>query len=140
MASSKTNAKKTGKYRSGFEQTIAQQLDASNIEYLYEDKNNKIIYHLPVKDKKYIPDFLIEGHPIVIIEAKGVFDKADRTKHEMLRDQHPELDIRIVFQNANNKIYKGSKTTYAAWATKNGITWANKEMPKEWLNDLKKGR
>ena len=71
----------------------------------------------------------------IIIEAKGYFDKGDRVKMLLIKEQHPDLDIRIVFLNARNKIYKGSKTTYGAWAEKNGFKWAEGSIPEEWLKD-----
>ena len=40
----------------------------------------------------------------------------------LLKEQHPELDIRIVFQDMKKPIYRGSKTTYAKWATDHGFT------------------
>ena len=53
----------------------------------------------------------------------------------LIKKQYPELDIRFVFMNANNKIYKGSKTTYAMWANKHGFEWAEKNIPEEWLKN-----
>jgi len=67
------------------------------------------------------------------VETKGRFTLEDRKKHILVRRQHPDLDIRIVFQNPYTKIRKGSKTTYADWASKNGILWANKEIPDTWI-------
>jgi hypothetical protein len=69
------------------------------------------------------------------IEAKGHLDKGDRVKMLLIKQQYPDLDIRFVFLNANNKIYRGSKTTYAAWATKHNFVWAEKTIPEEWLKD-----
>jgi len=47
---------------------------------------------------------------------------------------NPDLDIRFVFQTPYNKIYKGSKTTYAKWADKHGFPWcAFHSIPIEWL-------
>jgi len=40
----------------------------------------------------------------------------------------------MVFMNANNKLRKGSNTTYAAWCDKKGIKYANKTIPKSWLS------
>ena len=57
----------------------------------------------------------------------------DRKKHLLIKKQHPDLDIRIVFQSAKGKIRKGSKTTYADFCDKHGIVWAEKEIPKSWL-------
>jgi hypothetical protein len=58
----------------------------------------------------------------------------DRTKHLLVKAQHPHLDIRLVFMNAFNKIRKGSNTTYAAWCEKKNIQYANKTIPKSWLS------
>jgi hypothetical protein len=47
---------------------------------------------------------------------------------------NPDLDVRFVFQTPYNKIYKGSKTTYAKWAEKHGFLWcAFHSIPIEWL-------
>jgi hypothetical protein len=68
----------------------------------------------------------------IILEAKGRFgDKfgngaKERQKLILLQEQHPELDIRIVFQRASTAIYKGSKTTYAKWADDHGFKWSDK--------------
>jgi hypothetical protein len=40
----------------------------------------------------------------------------------------------LLFQNAYNKIRKGSKTTYAMWCEKKGILYAHKQIPKQWLS------
>jgi len=47
---------------------------------------------------------------------------------------NPGIDIRIVFQSPAQKISKGSKTTYEAYAVKLGIKHvAKKEIPAEWF-------
>ena len=51
----------------------------------------------------------------------------------LVKEQHKDLDIRMVFMHAKNKIYKGSKTTYADWCNKHGYIWAEKTIPMEWL-------
>jgi len=51
----------------------------------------------------------------------------------LIKEQNPKLDIRIVFQNENQKIRKGSKTTYADFCNKHGILFASKEIPEDWL-------
>lgn len=55
---------------------------------------------------------------------------------ELVKASNPELDIRFVFQNANNKLSKNSKTTYGEWATKKGFKWCHKEVPKEWIEEV----
>ena len=42
----------------------------------------------------------------------------------------------MVFYNANQKIKKGSKTSYAMWCDKHNIKWANKIIPDEWIRDI----
>ena len=41
----------------------------------------------------------------------------------LVKQQHKDLDIRFVFMNARNKIYKGSRTTYADWCNKHDFRW-----------------
>ena len=54
---------------------------------------------------------------------------------------NPGVDIRMVFQNPNQKISKASATTYEIYANKLGIKHvAKKDIPAEWLDEcLKSG-
>ena len=52
--------------------------------------------------------------------------------------QHPDLDIRMVFQRHTNKLFKGSRTTYSEWCEKHNIKWADKQVPIEWIKEKKK--
>ena len=119
-------------FRSGLEERVSEQLAFLNILDCYEIK--KIPFIQPEKQRNYTPDFYIP-HKELYIEAKGHLDKGDRVKMLLIKQQHPDLDIRFVFLNAKNKIYRGSKTTYAAWATKHNFVWAEKTIPEEWLKD-----
>ena len=123
----KKRSSRTSKYRSGFEQTLANQLKRSGVAFEYETV--KLEYQ---KIATYTPDFILPNG--IIIEAKGVWTVEDRTKHLLVREQHPHLDIRLVFMNAYNKIRKGSNTTYARWCEKKNILYANKTIPKSWLS------
>jgi hypothetical protein len=123
----KKRSSPTSKYRSGFEQTLANQLKRSGVAFEYETV--KLEYQ---KIATYTPDFILPNG--IIIEAKGVWTVEDRTKHLLVRQQHPHLDIRLVFMNAFNKIRKGSNTTYARWCEKKNILYANKTIPKSWLS------
>ena len=123
----KKRSSPTSKYRSGFEQTLANQLQRSGVAFEYE--TIKLEYQ---KIATYTPDFILPNG--IIIEAKGVWTVEDRTKHLLVREQHPHLDIRLVFMNAFNKIRKGSNTTYARWCEKKNIIYANKQIPKSWLS------
>lgn len=122
----KRSSTPTSKYRSGFEQTLANQLQRSGVAFEYE--TIKLEYQ---KVATYTPDFILPNG--IIIEAKGLWTVEDRTKHLLVREQHPHLDIRLVFMNAFNKIRKGSNTTYARWCEKKNILYANKQIPKQWL-------
>jgi hypothetical protein len=122
-------------FRSGLEEIISNQLKTANIEFEYEAKSNTIKYVAPETNHTYLPDFKL--HNDIIIEGKGRFVLADRKKHLLIKQQHPELDIRFVFSNSNAKLSKGSKTTYAMWADKNGFKWADKTIPESWLQETK---
>lgn len=117
-------------YRSGLEETIDVSLKAVGVNGEYEQ--HKIAYTKPATQHKYTPDFRLPNG--IFVETKGRFVTADRKKHLLIKEQHPELDIRFVFQNANNRLSKKSKTTYADWCNKYGFLYAEKEIPKEWLS------
>jgi hypothetical protein len=123
-------------YRSGLEEVTAKSLEDDGIEYEYETL--KLKYLVPAIEHTYTPDFLIKSNGI-IIETKGIFDSADRKKMLLVKEQHPELDIRMVFSNAHAPIYKGSPTTNSAWAEKHGFPWAHRSIPKEWLQERPRG-
>jgi hypothetical protein len=66
---------------------------------------------------------------------KGLFSAADRRKHIEIQRQHPTLDIRFVFSNANSKLYKGAKSRYCDWCDQKGFLWAHRVIPEEWLKE-----
>jgi hypothetical protein len=116
-------------YRSDFELSIAVAFNRNNIKFKYESE--RIDY---VRYSTYSPDFTIEGKDF-FIEAKGLFTTTDRGKHLLIKKQHPELDIRFLFMRANNKLYKGSKTTYSGWCERYGFKWCQGFLPQEWLDE-----
>lgn len=116
-------------FRSGLEEKVADELKKSGVKFEYE--TTKIKYVVPESVHSYTPDFIFPNG--LIVETKGRFVAADRKKHLLIKKQHPELDIRFVFQNSNNKISKGSKTSYADWCNKNGFQYSDKRIPDEWL-------
>lgn len=125
-------AKKKDIYRSGFEHKISEYLKEKGINFEYESMTIKWVF--PEQHKKYKPDFIIKtatGKQI-IIEAKGYFKPADRLKMLYVKEQHPDLDIRMLFQTANNKI---GKKTYGEWCDKYGIKWAEKQVPEKWYQE-----
>ena len=93
-------------------------------------------YEIPASVHRYTPDFILDNG--IIIEAKGLFESDDRKKHLLIKATYPQLDIRFVFQNPKNKLYKGSKTTYADWCDKNGYKYSTKLIPSAWFKESKK--
>ena len=123
------------RYRSGLERQVAAQLDRLGIPYEYE--TDRVEYVRPAKPSRYTPDFPVTtaSGKRMYIETKGRFDIDDRAKHRLIREQHPELDIRFVFSNSKNKISKTSKTTYADWCERYGFLFSDKRIPQEWLDE-----
>ena len=119
-------------FRSGLEERFIQELTEYNIDPNYEAI--KFEYIVPESKHVYTPDFPVSPH--IVIETKGRWVLEDRQKMLLVKEQYPEIDFRIVFYNANQKIKKGSKTSYADWCDKHGIKWANKTIPSEWLDDI----
>lgn len=118
------------RYRSGLEKVVAEFLKQNKKNFRYEDLK---IEWKDLRYRTYTPDFILDNG--IIVETKGIFDNEDRRKHLAVREQHPELDIRLVFSNANAKLYKGSKTTYAMWCDKNGFLYSHRVIPPDWLKE-----
>lgn len=116
-------------FRSGLEDQVASQLLTAGVPVVYEE--HVISYLRPARKAKYTPDFILPNG--IIIETKGRFVTVDRQKHILIKNQHPELDVRFVFSNPNSRISKQSKTTYAMWCEKNNFLYAKGLIPGEWL-------
>ena len=118
------------RYRSGLEKVVAEFLKQNKKNFRYEDLK---IEWKDLRYRTYTPDFILDNG--IIVETKGIFDNEDRRKHLAVREQHPELDIRLVFSNAKAKLYKGSKTTYAMWCEKNNFLYSHRVIPPDWLEE-----
>lgn len=118
-------------FRSGLEKRIADDLTAQAVGFTFEEI--KVPFVEPAKNRAYSPDFILENG--IIVESKGRFLTADRQKQLLVKAQHPDLDLRFVFSNSKARISKRSSTTYAMWAEKNGFQYADKTVPKEWLQE-----
>jgi hypothetical protein len=116
-------------FKSGLEEIVSNQIAGNGIDVKYESE--KLIYTIPATQHTYTPDFILPNG--IIIETKGRFVIADRKKHILIKEQHPELDIRFIFTNSRNKLNKSSKTTYADWCNKNGFIYADKLIPQDWF-------
>jgi hypothetical protein len=126
-------------FRSGLEMEIDESLKAHGIDGEYE--KHIISYTKPETKHKYHPDFRIQKKDgsFMFIETKGRWISQDILKMKLIKEQYPDLDIRLLFQNSKNKIRKGSKTTYGDKATKLGYIWAdfipNVGIPSNWLEE-----
>ncbi len=128
----RANAIKHG-YRSGFEHKVSDQLKENKVKFEYE--TTVIPYIKPETKHTYTIDFTLPNG--ILVETKGRWVIEDRKKHLLIKKQHPELDIRIVFMSGKTKIRKGSKTTYGMFCDKHGIQWAEKTIPESWLKEKK---
>lgn len=120
-------------WRSGLEEVVGEAIKAHGIPVRFEEL--KIPFQQPSKPRHYTPDFILPNG--IIIETKGRFVTADRQKHLLVQEQHPNLDIRFVFSRSSTRISKQSKTTYAAWASTKGFKYADKTIPDSWYLEPK---
>lgn len=130
-------------YRSTLEDATVEYLDSRGVQYEYETV--KIPYTKPASFHTYTPDFLIttKSGKQIFVETKGIWEYADRYKHLLIREQHPDLDIRFVFDRSKTRISKNSWTTYAdicegkARKPFKDVVWkyADKTIPEDWLNE-----
>ena len=121
-------------YDSGLELKIMENLEGRGYTLpknpVSKSKGVSFPYVLP--ERSYYPDWVIGAKRV--IEAKGIFDRDERLKLLAVKEQHPGLDVRMVFSNPKAPINKGSKTTYADWCDKNGVPWCKgPHIPDEWL-------
>ena len=121
------------RFRSNYEKVVCNKLDEQNVPFQYETLN---LHYEVSEQRKYTPDVILPNG--IILELKGRFSTADRKKMLLVISQHPDKDIRMVFQRHTNKLFKGSKTTYSEWCDKTHLKWADKVVPIEWINEKKK--
>lgn len=128
--------KKTYTYRSGLEDTVMGYLTELGVDFEYEGE--KIPFIQPSKNRTYLVDakILKKDGAYMYIEVKGKLDIDSRYKYELIRGQYPDMDLRFAFGQPQNKIYKGSPTTYAMWADKFNFPWCGKVIPQDWINEI----
>lgn len=150
-------AKRLG-FRSGGEMLMTAFLERRKVKFLYEERSLRIPYTVPESLHHYLPDFFLKKKDgtIMYIDYKGEWDAEDRRKHLLIQQQHPDLDIRMVFERDPHKQFigaKGKSATYADICTKGSgrspfkdfsmpFTWVKKErgrdpefLPAEWLKE-----
>jgi hypothetical protein len=121
-------------YKSGLEHVVAEQIKTAEYPLKYETET--LNYIVPERRAKYTPDFVFQKKDgsYMFVETKGRWTSADRLKMKHVLASNPGIDIRMVFQSPNQKISKGSSTTYEKYANKLGIMHvAKKEIPADWF-------
>tara|TARA_Y100001973_G_C5205838_1_gene341509 strand:- start:440 stop:802 length:363 start_codon:yes stop_codon:yes gene_type:complete len=119
------------KFRSKFEKSVYEALGKLKKSVDYEPQDAVIRYVTP---SRYIPDFRLPNG--IYIECKGYFDARARGKMRRVRKDNPSLDIRFVFQRANNRITKSKNSMmYWEWAERHGFPWAEGTIPQEWFDE-----
>lgn len=106
------------RFKSKFEAAFAKSLDARGVAWEYEPD---VLYFQPPR-AAYTPDFKITSTDgtVEYIETKGFFSSEDRTKMRCIKEQHPDVNIKMKFMRPSAKLYPKSKTTYQSWAEANG--------------------
>lgn len=118
------------KFRSGYEKRVYENIPDNQRGFVdYEPQTPVIAYNTPAR---YIPDLRLPGD--IFVECKGYFDGRARAKMLRVKKQNPNLDIRMLFQRANNRISKSPNSlTYWQWAEKHNFPWSEGEcIPEEW--------
>ncbi len=131
-------------YKSGWEASVAQELHHRGISFTYEE--HKVVYWTKEagascrscgsrdvhKRRTYNPDFYIPSRGLYI-EAKGKFTGSERKKHMSLKEQHPDLDIRMLFQY-DNWVTDKQLQKYSDWCEKKGIEYhVGLPLPDSWF-------
>jgi predicted AAA+ superfamily ATPase len=119
----------SNKFRSDLEGLVADQLEKQRVEFTFEP--SRIKYEVT---KKYTPDFLLPNG--ILIEVKGWFKSEDQRKHKLIKVQHPEIDIRFVFQKLKNKV-QGGRFTCQEWCEKYDFKFAESIVPNSWIHERK---
>lgn len=123
------------KRRSKLELRFEDLLKELKVEYDYEV--TKIAYVVPESKHTYTVDWTIKNGPL--LETKGYLsDHQERNKYVLIKQQHPDIDLRFVFDNPN-KLCGGTKYTHARWAEKNGFLYCSvKDVDtiKQWTEEV----
>jgi hypothetical protein len=123
----KTYAKRVG-LRSMLEVRTQAWLEEKGKNFTYE----KEVWKYQYEPQKYKPDFNVDGGDITI-ECKGKLTKEVRKKILAIKDCNPDRKFYLVFEKPDNKINRGSKTSYGDWASKHGIEWGEGTPEPGWF-------
>lgn len=121
---------KIGTFRSQFEARVARALTKNNVEFLYEPLNMEYTV-----TRRYKPDFILGNG--IFIECKGYLDSADQRKMRAIKEQYPDLDIRMLFMKLTGKV-QGSKMSNWEWCEKYNFQYAQEKIPSSWIDEEKR--
>lgn len=126
---------KTNKFRSGYEKRVYNNATSKGWELDFERADSILLYTVPARRARYIPDFLLPNG--ILVETKGRLTAADRAKMLNVKRDNPEADIRFLFQRSNQRITKSPNSlTYGQWADKHNFIWSTGDtIPEEWFNE-----
>lgn len=130
--------------RSGFERKVLENLDARGVYYEYEPYSYNWFERIPralcgecgavaYAERWYTPDVHLGAE--VFVEVKGKFTAKDRKIALGVREAHPEVEIRFLFQR-DNTLSKASSTRYSGWCSANGFLHrvnSDGVIPEEWV-------
>ena len=128
--------------KSGLEERIGRQLLELEIPINYEVQSYQWKEYLPrafcgncgTKGcyvwRSYTPDYFLPNG--IILEVKGRFTSKDRKIAAAMKEQHPDVDVRMVFDK-NDWLNKNHKNRYGDWCDSKGILWCVREIPKDWI-------
>lgn len=117
---------KVGSPRNKLEKISWDFLKKNKVDFGYE------VTKLPYIIKStYIADFTLSNG--IIVETKGYFRPEDKRKMKSVKACHKELDIRMVFNEANTPSSKKSLEQNIRWCKRQGFPYAIGCIPKEWI-------
>ena len=134
--------------RSGYEDRIEKQLKEAKVKYEYEPDTIEFRRtvssgecpdcgsHKVVQRRRYTPDFkLTVGKQTFYIETKGRLTGTNASNLQAIKKQHPDLDLRLLFQSDNLRVRgKPASGRYSDWAKKYGFPFAVGEVPDDWIS------
>ena len=119
-------------FKSGLEKDFAELLVKHGVSAEYEATRFEF-----VRVGHYTPDWKVSDK--LYIETKGYFSPRNRGDLLSFREQHPDVEIFLVFSKPHNKLTSKSKTTYAAWADKHQFRWSDiHKFPLHLFNNKRK--
>ena len=123
------NKNKKPQYKSKLESDFAELLFKNGVQAKYEARRFEF-----VRLAHYLPDW--EVNPTLYIETKGYFSPRNRADLLSFREQHPGVEIFLVFSQPRNRLTAKSKTTYAEWCERHKFRYSHiRDFPKHlWDN------